>query len=62
MERRTKALSVSTTEDGLICIKQPQFLEEEDSSVVITADQVPVLVRWLEEAVAKLRGERSTGT
>jgi hypothetical protein len=53
MERRVHNLAVSTNE-GFICIEQPDI--EETSLVTMTAEQVPLLIRWLQEAVIELRG------
>ena len=52
MIKEVRHLSVSTDE-GKITIEQDQ-LEDEFSRVVITVDQVPLLIQWLQEAVAEL--------
>jgi hypothetical protein len=55
MERRVHDLAV-TTREGFICIEQPDI--EETSMVTMTAEQVPLLMQWLEEAVVELNEEK----
>jgi hypothetical protein len=51
MEKRMEAVSVST-KDNLIWIEQSQ--NGQDNGVVVTPDQVPILIGWLQEAVKDL--------
>ena len=51
MDRRMQPLRVWTLEDGEIVIEQEQG--HEDISIHVTPEQVPVLIKWLEEAAAE---------
>ncbi len=51
MERRMEPLLVST-KSGLVWIEQN--VSGEDSGVVLSPEQVPILSEWLKEAAAEL--------
>jgi hypothetical protein len=55
MEKRMEPLTVST-KDGQIWIEQSE--NGEDCGVMIAVDQVPILVKWLQEAAAELHSEK----
>ena len=57
MERQMNQVKVTTTREGLIEISQPAGMGEPDDLVVIAPGQVPVLVKWLQEAAAELEAE-----
>ena len=57
MEKRMMEVGVRTTEEGHIEIYQGGIGGESDS-VYITADQVDVLVQWLQQAKAEAAGRK----
>ena len=54
MQKSIEPLSVSTTTEGAIEIAQQQS-PEEPQLIIITPEQVPLLIQWLQEAVAELK-------
>ena len=53
MNRQMREVSVITRE-GMIWIEQGNS-PEEPATVIIAADQVPLLVKWLQEAEAEVQ-------
>lgn len=53
MEKKLEPLAVSTR-DGMILIEQDAYGTAEDNGVVVSVDQVPILIKWLEEARVEL--------
>ena len=58
MEKRIADVVVKTTKEGQIAIEQDDPVADCPASIVITTDQVPALVRWLQDAATEL-GEKS---
>jgi hypothetical protein len=56
MKRHIENLTVSTLNDNNICIEQDSA--EDSAGVIISAEQVPLLIRWLRDAVAELNAAK----
>lgn len=53
--RRMEEVTVNTTTEGMIEIEQPAG-HDEPSRIILTPEQVPILVKWLQEAAAEIEG------
>ncbi len=61
MERRLEPLKIRTLQDqGEIVLEQQQG--QEDVGIFLTPEQVPIVVKWLEEAAAEIVNSKPTPT
>lgn len=51
----TSGLDVTMTESGEVMIYQEDVARQDDGTIYLTLDQVPVLIGWLERIMAALR-------
>lgn len=58
MEKRMKEIRVSTTNDGTIELWQEDFSDPDQFPIVIDAEQVDLLVKWLLDAKEEVLGHR----
>ena len=56
MEKRMNQVGVRTSKDGEIEIFQNQGVGDEEDAVYIRSEQVDAVIKWLQEAKAKLEG------
>ena len=54
MQKRMEPLSVATTGNGQILIEQTSY-GEDDARILIDPDQLPLLIKWLQEADEEIR-------
>lgn len=54
MKMQALPIEVSIADDGRINLIQEDQLAENDPTIVITPEQVPQLITWLQEAQKKL--------
>jgi hypothetical protein len=53
--KKLEPIEVYDTDDGDICIKQPAYGMEEDAIIIVTPEQVPLLINWLQDACDHLK-------
>jgi hypothetical protein len=57
MEKRAEQFAVSTNNDEIV-ISQERFGDDEDDIVVVTPEQIDLLIQWILEARAELVAKR----
>jgi len=57
MEKRAEQFAVSTNKDEIV-ISQERFGDDEDDIVVVTPEQIDLLIQWIQEARAELVSKR----
>ena len=57
MEKRAEQFAVSTNDDEIV-ISQERFGDDEDDIVVVTPEQIDLLIQWIQEARAELVAKR----
>lgn len=58
MQKKMEELSVLTTSEGMIEIQQSAFDENNPTVILISPDQVEILIAWLREAAKELTPEK----
>jgi hypothetical protein len=61
MKKKTEEIEVEVVEDS-IHIRQPDPAGNNDGLVIVSPDQVVLLIEWLREARDKIRGTDQNGT
>jgi hypothetical protein len=60
MKKKTEEIQVEVVGDS-IHIRQPDPLGNNDGLVIVSPDQVVLLIEWLREARDKIRGQSAPG-
>jgi hypothetical protein len=60
MKRKMEQLEVKIVKDAIHII-QPDPPRDEPQVVIVSADQVPLLIQWLRDAAATINGEGGNG-
>ena len=55
-ERTMLEVEVYASENGQVCIKQPQY-GHDDAIVIVHPSQIDLLIQWLKEVKEELQGQ-----